>query len=573
VFARLAVFQGGFTRETAAEVAGAALADLADLALAALVHHRPGDDRYTLHELLRAYAVERLAEEQADTAARDAHAAFFCAYVAQHAPELRAPRQYTARLALEREQENIAVAWRWAVDQRLVAQLNASAQPLGLFYELRADALRGAAAFDDAVARLGEDAGLAPLLRARLLTWRSAFLRSRGELAEAERTARRALELLDSAPERGEAWQATRAHACTRLAITVQAQRGGEAAPAYEAALAGYRAAGRPWEESFVLYHLARLSADLGRLTLAAQYAQASLELRAASGDARSLAHTLQLLSQIQIMMGALPQALARAEECHITFRGLGEEAGIAKGLHQRGVVLYWHGRFAEALALAEQSATIYDDLGLALEVGTSQTLMGLAYVALGQAEAAEATARAAIGLHQQPGLLADDYHALGLGLLARGRAVAAEEALRTSLMLYRQIGRVVAPQAAPYLALCLLQQNRLEPARALLAEALGVAGQQHAFQPALLALAAAVPLLAATGCAPAAAAAAGIARRFPAVSDNALLQSFLRRSDDAGPAPDPPDPARAPARADQIWPAVQEALSVLARAATPRSC
>ena len=61
VLARLSVFQGGFRREAAEAVAGAAPATLAALVDGSLLHLEPGG-RYQLHELLRQYAEERLWE-------------------------------------------------------------------------------------------------------------------------------------------------------------------------------------------------------------------------------------------------------------------------------------------------------------------------------------------------------------------------------------------------------------------------------------------------------------------------------------------------------------------------------
>jgi predicted ATPase/DNA-binding XRE family transcriptional regulator len=558
VFARLAVFQGGFTREAAAAVSNASLADLADLASAALVHHYPERDRYLLHELLRAYAAERLGEDAAVAAeVRAAYANFFCDYVAHYAPELRGAGAGAARRALEDEQENIEAAWHHAVERRLFALLDRVTQPLGQFYELRADTVRGAAAFDEAVAHLGEDNTVASLLRAHLLTWRSAFLRPLGQLAEAEWLARRAIELLDGDAPCGEAEHAARAHAYTRLATAIQAQRGADARAAYEAALAGYRATRRTWEESYVLYHLAGLSADLGQLSQAMEYGQASFALREASGDKRSLAHTLQLLSQLQLTMGELDTALVQAEECYIAFEQLGEEAGIAKGLRQRGIALYWHGRFAEALALAEQSAAIYDDLGLTIELGNSQTLTSLACTALGRAEAAEAAGQAAIALHHTAGLLAHDHTALGLALLAQDRHTAAEQALRASLALHQQIGRRIVPLAKPYLALCMLHQNKLEVASELLAEALRASSRQHAFQPTLLALVIATPILVARQDERLATAALVVGGRFPVISDDALLRGLLRPQESTLAA-QAPARAAAPTQHDELWAVAQ---------------
>lgn len=60
VFARLAVFRGGFAGQAAAQVAGVAATALAQLAAKSLVR-RVGDGRYQLHELLRQFGAIKLA--------------------------------------------------------------------------------------------------------------------------------------------------------------------------------------------------------------------------------------------------------------------------------------------------------------------------------------------------------------------------------------------------------------------------------------------------------------------------------------------------------------------------------
>jgi predicted ATPase len=443
VFERLGVFRAGFTYQAAAGVAGATLRDLADLVAAAVLSYDPGRERYILHELLRQYAAARLAlDARAEAAVFDAHASFFCTYLAEQVQGLRSSRQRTTQAALEQDQENISAAWRRAIRQRLLEFIGPAAHAMGLFYELRSDPLRGAAAFGGEVVALAEDSAVEHELRARLLTWRSAFLRPLGDLPEAERLARRALALLDQATERSAMWQTAQAHAQLRLALALDDLRGAEAQAEYEVALHHYHALGRAWEESYVLYHMAKLCCDLDQLEAARDHGRASLALRESCGDARGAAHTLQLLSRVCLAQGQLDEALSLARRCHVTFEQLGDRAGTAKGLRQLGMVLYRQGHVAEALRLAEQSLTIYQDLSLSAEMGTTHALISVICTTLGQAERAEEEARAALALHRRhPSALADDYAALGLALLAQGRAEQAEEALRLSAELHKQRG------------------------------------------------------------------------------------------------------------------------------------
>jgi tetratricopeptide (TPR) repeat protein len=422
------------------------------------------------------------------------------------------------------------------VQQRRLDLIDMAAHALGLFYEQRADTVRGAAIFDEQAAKLAEVSGVRAELRARLLTWRSAFLRPLGHLPEAERLARRALELLDQAPEANETWRAATAHAHLRMALAIDDLRGAEAMTGYETALDHYRALGRVWEQSYVVYHIARLYCDLDQPEAAARYGRASLALREACGDARGGAHTVQLMSRICIARGELDEALMLAHRCRALFEQLSDRAGVAKGLRQISIALYWHGRFVEALPLAEQSLAIYQDFGLSIEIGVVHALISLLHTALGQAEAAEEHARLAIALHQQhPGVLAEDNAALGFALLVQGRDQEAEAVLRTSVALHRQLGRSPVPQAAPLLALCLRRLHASEEAHELLAVTLGHAGEQQVFMPSILGLASGALLLADGGDTARAAAIAALVAGFPVVRNNRGLRMCLQPGDAPG--------------------------------------
>jgi hypothetical protein len=61
VLAALSVFQEGFDREAAVQVAGASLFLLASLESKSLLQRNSATHRYEIHELLRQYAAEQLA--------------------------------------------------------------------------------------------------------------------------------------------------------------------------------------------------------------------------------------------------------------------------------------------------------------------------------------------------------------------------------------------------------------------------------------------------------------------------------------------------------------------------------
>ena len=126
LFARLAVFAGGFTLEAAEQVgagAGAEAGEVLDL-LSRLVdrslvvaEEQGGEARYRLLETLRQYALGKLAASGAGGDVRARHAAHYLALTAAAAPELRGPRGAVWLARLRRDLDNLRAALAWAEAQ------------------------------------------------------------------------------------------------------------------------------------------------------------------------------------------------------------------------------------------------------------------------------------------------------------------------------------------------------------------------------------------------------------------------------------------------------------------------
>ncbi len=161
LFARLAVFAGGFTLEAAEVVCDAELDTLAALVDRSMV--RRSDGRFDMLETIRDFALEQLAASADRAAVVDRHAAFFEA-LAERAYEQRWTNDKAALDELEREHDNLraAVAHLQAADPARALQLTGA---LGWFWRLHSHFGEGRAALAQALAADGE-AGVA---RARAL--------------------------------------------------------------------------------------------------------------------------------------------------------------------------------------------------------------------------------------------------------------------------------------------------------------------------------------------------------------------------------------------------------------------
>lgn len=122
---RLSVFCGGFSLESARDVSGASLQLLRLLVGKSLVRRTDSATngagssagRYTMHELLRQFAEQKLPPDENETL-HDVHSAYFMNYLAALLPSLKNADQPAALDAIQREWDDIVGAWRRAVQNK-----------------------------------------------------------------------------------------------------------------------------------------------------------------------------------------------------------------------------------------------------------------------------------------------------------------------------------------------------------------------------------------------------------------------------------------------------------------------
>ncbi|MFN8486216.1 MAG: tetratricopeptide repeat protein [Caldilineaceae bacterium] len=137
ILRRLAIFHGGFLREAAVAVADATLADLATLLMKSLIR-RNSAGRYELHELIRQFAAEQLAQDPTEqSAAQTRHSHYYLSFFSNVEGRLRSAAQQATLAALNAEVENFRAAWTWAMTQGDFAAIEQTLHAFTLYYDLR----------------------------------------------------------------------------------------------------------------------------------------------------------------------------------------------------------------------------------------------------------------------------------------------------------------------------------------------------------------------------------------------------------------------------------------------------
>ena len=339
VLARLSVFVGSFSREAAVAVAGASLSSLLSLAEKSLIQRLPetaSGTRYQLHQVVRDYGLDRLAESPLD--AEDARSKLLDHLLETIGPPGEAWAAGTDAASVDRsahDQANLISVLHWAVERgdaeralRLSAGLfgfQLFASPVSVF----TSAVEGALAlpWNAASASTAEARAMTLCVAGYGSVWASNFHRARQRFAEATALYR------DLNDERRVAWSL---------------QGWG-----YASTLAGEPEEGQRLEEQ-------------------------SLEIVQRLGDHRGLAWTSHDLGEIAFARGDLDRAQHFLEEGCRRFDDLGLTYGMYRAHSLLGDVYRLKAEWVLALTWYERSLALLPQT----PTGGAEILEGLAQIA-----------------------------------------------------------------------------------------------------------------------------------------------------------------------------------------------
>lgn len=199
---RLGIFQGSFSRQTAAEVTGASILALASLVDKSFLRRAP-DNRYEIHPVLSPYVVEKLTSDAGLLSeVQAAHARFFSDWLYIRSEELKGPAQLAALYALRLERQNIKTCLKWLVDQQMYSFLERALPGLVLFSVMNDQGIFSQSV-DEILIPLGENlsaSGSLPEIQALVLATLRYYAALRGRCAAAEVYENRCREILPSLP-------------------------------------------------------------------------------------------------------------------------------------------------------------------------------------------------------------------------------------------------------------------------------------------------------------------------------------------------------------------------------------
>jgi predicted ATPase/DNA-binding SARP family transcriptional activator len=316
LFARLAVFVGGWTLEAAEAVCDGdgetdVVEGLHSMVEKSLLRREDGPDgepRFSMLETIREYALERLEAGDEAEAVRRRHAEYFVALAERVEPLLATAEQDRWRARLGADYANVAAVLAWSIESGSVELGLRLAGALWYFWfdhRFLSDA-------DRWLTELLRDAGdAAPRVRAKALYALGIVAEIRGDVARTDEATRRSLELYRQVGDpSGTAFA---------LAAAAQAavQRGDrdDARDKLEEALALHEQAGDRFGLRRGLHLLGVLLAEAGELDRGRDLLRQSTALAGEDGNRFEVATSLHSLADLELSAGHVDAAEAAYRE------------------------------------------------------------------------------------------------------------------------------------------------------------------------------------------------------------------------------------------------------------------
>ena len=457
LFTRLGVFVGNYSLEALEAICDADGAPPAQPLLDTLdqlvghslvVQHSSteSEPRFSMLEIIRTYARERL-EASGELARMQArHAAYYLQMVEQLGPELAGTEHASWLSRLEQELDNIRPTLAWCGEHNLEAGLRLVGQ-LKLLWLTYAHCSEGLRWLREMLARTAQRP-IAPETLALALENAGVLALHNGDFAESAG-------FLEQSLQRYQLLEDELSIAQTLRYIGLVAYYRGDYASAtlrLGASLSLARELDAALETAAALNSLGLVAKDRGDYPQAIGLFEESLTLFRQAGRKRSVAQALNSLAAVAYWQGTYVRAAELAGQALVLYRELQDKNGCGYALDNLGMALFQQGYIEEALPLLHEALACFRELRSLIGEALLLNELGWVFYAQGDEQQAAQFQYAGLRLAQQIGEQRRIAFCLeGLAAaVARERPAAATRLLAAAEALRTKLGAPLAPAELP---------------------------------------------------------------------------------------------------------------------------
>jgi predicted ATPase len=461
LFRTLSVFRDGFTVQAAEAVCDCSssgpdtemIERLASLRAKSLLRLDPRweQPRFTMLEMIREYAAEKLAEGDEEAEVRRRHALHFLGLAEEAEPLIQGGKQNDWLDRLEAEHANLRTALAWAfgasdegaeVAARLCVALNK-------FFLRRGHWTEGRRATEEALQRLDqalsenhdERARSLREVRARLLHFSGMLANRQGDYAVANDRLEASIELWRSLGTQPERFAELLQEVGTLSVLRDEYDR---ADRALSEALQIHRRMDNKQGMASVLNLLGLLAMVLGQYDRSEAFLREAAGLFDAMGDQWGTTRTEQMIAVVARNRGDFKTAEEILQRVLESSNRLGNKSGTAAALGEMGLLALAHGKLDRAGELTGEVMDIYESLGGVSSWTLGKVVLGLIALNRGRADEAAGYLRDALATFNEEHARYD----MGSCLMAlagvaasRGRGRRAARLMGASEGVYRRLG------------------------------------------------------------------------------------------------------------------------------------
>ena len=380
LYARLAVFVGGFTLEDAEAVCNLenkldileGIASLVNNSLLRQEELADGEPRFRMLETIREYALERLSESSEMPELQQRHAHYFVGIILNQASFGVTSRNATAWLnRIESEHDNIQAALEWSLMTPAGRGLALSVlATLTWFWYRRGFFNEGRIWTERILASSGEEPGP---IRAAALQMSARMAMWRGDLNNAVARAKESLILW----QRLEDEQNVPMSLMETAVVLINMGRDSEAYTLLKEAEVLFRESGKSYFHAVTLVHLGNVALGLGNPAQARDWLDQAYPLFQEIGEEWGLSFVLNNLGEVARVRGDYEQARRYYLESEALLRATGDKGDLARLIHTLGYIATHNGDYNQAEAQFRESLAMFRKLGN--QRGIAECIAGLA--------------------------------------------------------------------------------------------------------------------------------------------------------------------------------------------------
>ncbi|MFO7679364.1 MAG: tetratricopeptide repeat protein, partial [Chloroflexota bacterium] len=399
---RLAVFQGGFSREAATAVSAASLFTLAQLVDKSFLQGNvmggeTAVSHYEMHELLRQFVVEKLNQDarleihgdlysEAYVQAADHHAHYFARFMHDRNPQQKQPYQAALLSEIAQEIDNVRAAWHWALNRQDMSAIQDIFDTLFHFYDTRGWLQEGNELFKTAVVHLRRlrdqnVQAVDDVLWGKMLAREGQFSYRLGLYQRAR------LLIEESLP----IFRQRQMHPETVFLlnllgrITYRQGAYAQSEQSCQESLALCREITHPAGMASALATLGHVAADRGDYARAQQFYLEGLEICEHIGDLHNKARRLNELGNMSWRLGSYDKAEKLCRQSLAIFQELDDRQGIAMTYKNLGNIAADSGSYQQAESWYRQGLAICREIGDRWGVAALANNLGNIYSQSGQ--------------------------------------------------------------------------------------------------------------------------------------------------------------------------------------------